>query len=145
MQALVFDPTLTRFAITTVLRSVRRSALWGRFGALKLRDVPEPPLRGGEWGRVETPPGGICGSDLHTIHLDASPALSALSSFPFVLGHENVGTIAEVGKGVTDLQLGQRVTVEPTLPCAARGFVDPCPNCAAGNYNLCLRVTEGHV
>ena len=145
MQALVFDPTLPRFAITTVLRSITRSALWGRFGALKLRDVPEPPLWGDDWVRVETRLGGICGSDLHTIHLDASPALSALSSFPFVLGHENVGRIAEVGAGVHDLAVGQRVTVEPTLPCATRAVEVPCVHCAAGNYNLCVRVTEGHI
>src|SRR3990170_1804670 len=145
MQALVFDPTLPRFAITTVLRSVRRSALWGRFGALRLRDVREPPLWGDDWVRVETRLGGICGSDLHTIHLDASPALSALSSFPFVLGHENVGRIAEVGAGVHDLAVGQRVTVEPTLPCATRAVEVPCVHCAAGNYNLCVRVTEGRI
>jgi len=145
MQALVFDPTLPRFAITTVLRSVRRSALWGRFGALKLRDVPVPPLPGADWVRVDTRLGGICGSDLHTIHLDASPALSAVSSFPFVLGHENVGRIAEVGSAGADLAVGQRVTVEPTLPCAARGVDVPCVHCAAGDYNLCVRVTDGHI
>jgi threonine dehydrogenase-like Zn-dependent dehydrogenase len=145
MRALVFDPTLPRYAITTVLRSVRRSALWGRFGALRLRDVPEPPLYGDDWVRVETVFGGICGSDLHTIHLDASPALSALSSFPFVLGHENVGRIAEVGPAIRDLTVGQRVTVEPTLPCATRAVDAPCVHCAAGNYNLCIRVAEGHI
>jgi L-iditol 2-dehydrogenase len=145
MQALVFDPTLPRYAITTVLRSIRRSTLWGRLGTLHLRDIPEPPLWGDDWVRVETGLGGICGSDLHTIHLDASPALSALSSFPFVLGHENVGRIAEVGAAVRDLHLGQRVTVEPALPCAARGVAAPCVHCAAGNYNLCVRVAEGHI
>lgn len=145
MQALVFDPTLPRYAITTVLRSIRRSTLWGRFGALQLREISEPPLWGDDWVRIETRLGGICGSDLHTIHLDASPALSALSSFPFVLGHENVGRIVEVGSAVKDVAVGQRVTVEPTLPCAARGVDVPCVHCAAGNYNLCVRVADGHI
>lgn len=145
MRALVFDPTLPRYVITTVLRSVSRTALWGRLGVLSLREVPEPPLPGADWVRVETALGGICGSDLHTVHLDASPALSALSSFPFVLGHENMGRIAETGPAVRDLAVGQRVTVEPTLPCATRAVEPPCVHCAAGNYNLCVRVAEGHI
>src|SRR3990172_142432 len=125
MQALVFDPTLPRFAITTVLRSVRRSALWGRFGALKLRDVPVPPLPGADWVRVDTGLGGICGSDLHTIHLDASPALSAVSSFPFVLGHENVGRIAEVGSAGAGPAGGPPVAGGATLPWGAPGGGGP--------------------
>lgn len=145
MRALVFHPTLPRYAATTILRSVSRSALWGRFGALHLRDVAEPPLWGDDWVRVQPLLGGICGSDLHTIHLDASPVLSALTSFPLVLGHENVGRIVEVGPAVRDLAVGQRVTVEPTLPCATRAVETPCVHCAAGNYNLCVRVADGHI
>lgn len=145
MKALTFHPTIPRFVATKFLGTLRREALWGRFAPLQLRDIPDPRLPADDWVRVAVRLGGICGSDLHTIQLDASPALSALTSFPFVLGHENVGTIAEVGGGVRDLRPGQRVTVEPTLPCLARGLADPCPPCAAGDYNLCLRVAEGHL
>ncbi|MDQ7844283.1 MAG: alcohol dehydrogenase catalytic domain-containing protein [Armatimonadota bacterium] len=145
MKALTFHPTIPRFVATKVAGAVSRRAWWGRWAPLQLREVPDPPLPGEDWVRVAVRLGGICGSDLHTIRLEASPALSALTSFPFVLGHENVGTIAEVGPAVRDLRIGQRVTVEPALPCLARGLVDPCPPCAAGNYNLCLRVAEGHL
>ncbi|HET6780464.1 MAG TPA: alcohol dehydrogenase catalytic domain-containing protein [bacterium] len=110
-----------------------------------MADIPEPPLPRGDWVRVQVRLGGICGSDLHTIHLETSPALSALTSFPFVLGHENVGTIAEAGRDVHDLRAGQRVTVEPPLPCQARGVSPPCANCAVGDYHLCLRYTDGHL
>ncbi len=145
MRALSFNPTIPRFVTTTVLGAVSRTALWGRWSPLQYREVPDPPLPGDDWVRVGVRLGGICGSDLHTIRLDASPALSALTSFPFVLGHENVGTLVEIGRAVQGFALGQRVTVEPVLPCATRGFASPCPNCAAGNYNVCLRVTEGHL
>lgn len=145
MKALVFSPTIPRFAVTKALSLLRRDASWGRFSPLKLVEIPEPPLPRGDWVRVQVRLGGICGSDLHTIHLDSSPALSALTSFPFVLGHENVGTIAEVGRDVHDLRAGQRVTVEPPLPCQARGMTPPCAYCAAGDYHLCLRYTEGHL
>ncbi|HXF82812.1 MAG TPA: alcohol dehydrogenase catalytic domain-containing protein [bacterium] len=145
MKALTFDPTIPRFVATKALARLRRQAVWGPLAPLQLREVPPPPLPGPDWVRVAVRLGGICGTDLHTIHLDSSPALSALTSFPFVLGHENVGTVAEVGRSVAEVAVGQRVTVEPTLPCAARGVQPPCASCAAGDYNLCLNVTAGHL
>src|SRR3989442_13645835 len=144
MKALVFNPTIPRFLATKALGQVNRRAVWGPWAPLQLREVPDPPLPGADWGRIGVRLGGICGSDLHTISLDTSPALSALTSFPFVLGHENVGTVLEAGSDVHGLYVGQRVTVEPTLPCAARG-VPPCENCSAGRYNLCLRTSDGHL
>lgn len=145
MKALVFDPTIPRYLATRALSAVSRSALWGPLAPLQYRDLPDPPLPGDDWVRVGVTLGGVCGSDLSTIRLTGSPAASVVTSFPCVLGHENVGTIVEVGRGVRDLAAGLRVTVEPTLPCAARGIDPPCANCAAGNYNICLRYTEGHI
>ncbi len=144
MRALVFHPTIPRFVVTRALGRLSRQAAWGPWAPLRYRDVPEPPLPGEEWVRVQVRLGGICGSDLHTIQLDSSPALSALTSFPFVMGHENVGTVVEVGRRAHGLAVGQRVTVEPALPCAARDL-PPCPYCAAGRYNLCVRVADGHL
>src|SRR5256712_9536625 len=144
MKALVFNPTIPRFLATKALSRVSRAAVWGPTSPLRCREIAEPPLPGEDWVRVGVRLGGICGSDLHTIHLDTSPAMSALTSFPFVLGHENAGTVLEVGRGVPTLRPGQRVTVEPALPCVARG-VPLCRNCAAGRYNISLRPTEGHL
>ena len=144
MRALVFNPTIPRFLVTKALGTVSRAAVMARTSALQFREIPEPPLPGDEWVRIGVRLGGICGSDLHTIRLETSPAMSALTSFPFVLGHENVGAVLEAGRAVPTLRPGQRVTVEPVLPCAARG-VPACPLCAAGRYNLCVRTTEGHL
>ncbi len=145
MKALVFNPTIPRFVATKALSAVVRSAVWGPLAPLQYRDIPEPPLPADDWVRVGVRLGGICGTDLQFIHLEASLSLTPLSSFPMVLGHENVGTIVEVGRAVTGLREGQRVTVEPVLPCAARGLVPPCANCEAGDYHLCLRFTDGHL
>lgn len=87
--------------------------------------------------------GGICGSDLHAIFLQPSPSLSALSSSPFVVGHENVADVIEVGGAVDGVRPGDRVVIDPQLPCATRGFAEPCQACAAGQYNRCHRFTEG--
>lgn len=145
MRALLFNPTIPRFAATRLSAAFSRRALWGRLSPLQYTRVPDPPLPAADWVRVATRLGGICGSDLSMLHLHTSMVTSAYTSFPFVPGHESVGVIAEVGAEVTDLRVGQRVTVEPVLPCATRGIDPPCANCAAGNYNLCLRFTEGRI
>lgn len=143
MKALQFDDSILRYAITKVLGRVHRSAFWGPFSLLRYRDVPEPTLPGPQWVKVRTRYGGICGSDLNTIRLVDSPALSAFVSFPFTLGHENVGTLAEVGADVEGFQPGERVLVEPTLACAVRGVEPPCEACRRGETSLCRHFTRG--
>ncbi len=145
MRALLFNPTIPRFVTTQLAGTFRRQALWGRLSPLLFTHLPDPPLPGEDWVRVATRLGGICGSDLSMLHLETSMVTSAYTSFPFVPGHENVGTIVEAGKAVRGLAVGQRVTAEPILPCAARGIDPPCAHCAAGDYNLCLRFTEGKI
>lgn len=145
MRAVLFDPTIPRFVATRMLGAITPAAYLGRTSPLQYREISEPRLPGEEWVRVQVRLGGICGSDLHLTRLETSPLTSAYTSFPFVPGHENVGTIIETGQAAGRLSVGQRVTVEPLLPCRARGIDPPCANCAAGDYNLCLRMTEGHL
>ncbi len=68
---------------------------------------------------------GICGSDIPRVNGDAC------HFFPNVLGHEFSGTVAEVGEGVTKLQVGDRVAGVPLVPCME------CEDCQKGNYSLC--------
>ncbi|MDR5697047.1 MAG: alcohol dehydrogenase catalytic domain-containing protein [Armatimonadota bacterium] len=145
MRALVFHPTIPRYLAAKALGAVYRDGYWSRLSPLAYRQTPEPPLPRPDWVRVRVRLGGICGSDLHMLHLDASPAASALTSFPFVPGHENVGEIAETGPAVSGLRPGERVVVDPILPCAVRGISPPCRFCAAGEYNLCERTTDGYL
>lgn len=74
--------------------------------------------------------GGICGSDLHYYHDGGFGAVRIRQ--PMVLGHEIAGVIAEVGSGVTHLRPGQRVAVNPSLPCGQ------CRYCAEGRQRHCL-------
>jgi len=53
---------------------------------------------------------------------------------PFVLGHECSGEVVEVGKRVKHLRPGDRVTMEPGIPCGK------CEFCRSGRYNLCPEV-----
>ena len=83
-----------------------RAAVMTRFNEnWEIRDVPAPrPAEGQVVIRVEA--SGMCGTDLH-VHGGKLPLVTP----PFVLGHEPVGTIVEVGAGVTALRTGDRVGV----------------------------------
>ncbi|MEW6568480.1 MAG: zinc-binding dehydrogenase [Chloroflexota bacterium] len=133
------------YLLTKTFGAFYRPAHWGPLALLRYREVDEPRLPGPQWVRIRTRYGGICGSDLNTVLLKDSPALSAFTSFPFTLGHENVGTIAEVGAEVPGFAASERVVVEPLLPCAARGFEEPCEFCQRGQFSLCLNFTRGSI
>ena len=102
---------------------------------LHLGDVPEPELPARDWVRVLPTLSGICGSDLAAIGGHASLYLDPLTSYPFVPGHEVVGTLED----------GSRVVIEPALGCLVRGIDPLCPRCAEGRPGLCYNVTEGPI
>lgn len=147
MKAIRFNATVPRYAAGLALAKVRPSLLWSGASCTALEEVPIPALPGPDWVRVRTRLGGICGSDLSAVHLRTSPYYSALVSFPYTLGHENVGVVEEVGPAAEGWQPGERVVVEPLLWCAPRGFAeaDWCPACRRGEINRCARTQEGRL
>jgi len=75
---------------------------------------------------------GICGSDVHYwAHGKCGPFEI---KGPLVLGHETSGIIEAVGEGVKNLKPGDRVAIEPGVPCRR------CDSCREGSYNLCADV-----
>jgi threonine dehydrogenase-like Zn-dependent dehydrogenase len=84
---------------------------------------------------------GICGSDLNLLKGAESFLLEPYASLPAVLGHEVVAEVVEAPPE-SAWQPGQRVVVEPVLPCEVRGL-PACPSCAAGAYNLCENFRNG--
>jgi threonine dehydrogenase-like Zn-dependent dehydrogenase len=145
MQALRFTDSIPRYALSKLLGKGYPGIYWSDLACLRLAAIPVPALPTPEWLRIDTRYGGICGSDLGVIQLHSSPSSSPFTSFPFTLGHENVGVIAETGAAVQGLSVGQRVVVNPLLACAARGFSEPCAMCAQGEPNLCQRFREGSI
>lgn len=145
MEALQFTFNPIRYALAKAVGTVYPPVFTSRAGCLSYGDTPEPELPDSDWVKIDTIMGGICGSDLSLIALEDSPSLSPLASFPFVIGHENVGIVREVGETATDIEPGQRVVVDPLLPCAVRGFGTPCKSCRAGRPNRCLRFSAGHI
>ena len=144
MRAIVFDLSLARYALAKALGKQLPSLYWGPLSCVSLRDVPEPPLRGPAWSKLSVEASGFCGSDLSTLLLKMSPALSPFSSFPAVLGHEIFGRLSEVGAETraAGFREGDRVVVNPAFGCRVRGLQPPCPSCGSGRPATCHRA--GH-
>lgn len=78
---------------------------------------------------IEVKAVGICGSDLH--YYKEGKIGIHVPTKGHILGHECAGEIVEVGKEVKDKKVGDRVAVEPGVPCRK------CKLCKEGRYNLC--------
>lgn len=76
---------------------------------------------------------GICGSDLS--YYSKGGIGTTIVKSPLVLGHESCGVICEVGSEVNNLNVGDRVAIEPALPCRV------CRACKAGRFNMCMNDT----
>jgi len=74
----------------------------------------------------------VCGSDVH--YYERGRIGSFVVRAPLILGHEAAGVVAAVGQAVTRHAIGDRVTVEPGVPCGR------CRECRGGRYNLCKEV-----
>ncbi|MEA3344644.1 MAG: zinc-binding dehydrogenase [Chloroflexota bacterium] len=145
MKALQFSVSIPRYLFGLALGPLYRSAYYGPFSCLQYRDVPEPELLGPDWVKVKTRYGGICGTDLNLIQLRTSTLLSPFASQRFTMGHEQVGAIVELGEEVEGFELGQRVVVDPVLPCPVRSIDPPCAHCRAGEWSRCENFAGGSI
>ncbi len=93
------------------------------------REIPQPGK-----GELQIKLGyvGICGSDLH-FYEEGRLANWTLKG-PLALGHEPGGTVTAIGEGVEGFEIGDKVSIEPAVPC---GFCEECRN---GHYNLCKNI-----
>jgi len=145
MKAIRFAAPIPTYLATLAAGRLSQRLYLGPHACTRYGDTPEPSLPSDAWVRVRTRLGGICGSDLHIVTLKASPVTSPFSSFPFVLGHENVGEVIEVGGAVRSVRAGQRVVANPLLCCEARAIEPPCTACASGHHSRCAHFTDGAI
>ena len=139
MKAVEFKVTIPGFLLARGPGRFSRAFVYGRPSGVSLVDRPAPAIPGDDWVRIEVLLCGICGSDLGNISYRSSPAMEPFGSFPAVLGHEILGRVVEVGAGVSHVEPGQRVAVDPMLHCEARGWeaASWCRSCATGNHATC--------
>ena len=98
-------------------------------GDLRVEDVPTEQVQPQQL-RVRVRFGGICGSDLHYFQHGGFGTVRIKE--PMVLGHEVAGVIEEVGEGVRDFAIGERIAISPSRPCGL------CRYCQQGLQNHCL-------
>ena len=145
IQLMELTKHIPRYLLAKAVGAVYPPAFWGPLAMIQYREVPEPALPGPRWVKIKTRYGGICGSDMNTVFLKVNPALSVLVSLPLILGHENVGTVAEVGSQVEGFAPGDRVVADPLLPCATRDIKEPCEFCRRDEPHLCQNLAEGEL
>jgi L-iditol 2-dehydrogenase len=104
------------------------AVLYG-IGDLRVEDHPMPKPGPNEVV-IEVHSVGICGSDVH--YYEHGRIGDHVVRSPMVLGHESSGVIVDAG--TSSLRVGQRVAVEPGVPCGH------CEQCRIGAYNLCPNV-----
>jgi (R,R)-butanediol dehydrogenase/meso-butanediol dehydrogenase/diacetyl reductase len=114
-----------------------RAARFRGRGDIRVEEVPDPRVRPGTVA-VEVEWCGTCGTDLHEylegpILVPTAEAPHPLTGegMPVTPGHEFAGVVAEVGPGVDDVRVGDRVVVEPYVVCGR------CDACRQGRYNVC--------
>jgi threonine dehydrogenase-like Zn-dependent dehydrogenase len=136
VKALVFRHSLPREAASTIGGRLAERAYVARFAPVRLEEIDELPLPAPDWVRVTTTFSGLCGSDVKQIVLNGrfDNPLTALVSFPHVLGHEVVGRRADTG---------QRVVLNPWLSCGPRGIDPPCEACKSGRFPWCRNFRSG--
>jgi threonine dehydrogenase-like Zn-dependent dehydrogenase len=144
LRALVIENSLPRLAATKLLSALSARAFVGPTAPMRLREIPDPVLPAPDWAVARTRLSGLCGSDYKQVFMNGAfdNPMTALISWPQVLGHEVVGVIDEVGPGVSRRRLGERVVLNPWLSCAPRGLPS-CEWCERGDLAQCLNFTRG--
>ena len=97
----------------------------GKGGSTAVAELPDPVPEPDEVV-VRVTSCGLCGTDMHLLGGELPAA-----AYPLVPGHELTGEIVAVGEAVTGRAVGERVAVDPNMPCGA------CHYCRIGRGNLC--------
>jgi L-iditol 2-dehydrogenase len=96
---------------------------------MEMREVPEPVIPNDTSVKIRMSVVGICGSDIH--YYVSGKIGSQVVKYPFPVGHEGAGIVAAVGAKVTRVKPGDRIAIEPAMPCWK------CDQCLAGRHHTC--------
>ncbi|MDR1454914.1 MAG: alcohol dehydrogenase catalytic domain-containing protein [Tannerella sp.] len=99
---------------------------------MELFDVPRPDIREDTDVLIRMQAVGICGSDVH--YYVTGKIGSQVVQYPFPVGHEGAGYVEKTGVGVPSLRVGDRIAIEPAMPCGA------CDQCLAGRPHTCRKL-----
>jgi L-iditol 2-dehydrogenase len=106
-----------------------KAALLTNIREIAIGDMSAPELAHPEEVLVHVGCVGVCGSDIHYYVTGKSGALPL--AFPQTIGHECAGTVMTTGGNVRNLKVGQRVAIDPLIPCGR------CDQCLNGREHTC--------
>lgn len=98
---------------------------------IRCEEIGDPTPMGPGGAIVRMQACGICGSDLHIYH-----GQGFVPDTGYCVGHEAVGEVVEVGRGVSNFKAGDQVMISASV---ALGGCNECANCRAGLTAICLR------
>ena len=98
---------------------------------MEIREVPRPHLESPRDVLLQIDTLGVCGSDVH--YYTQGKIGPQAAPFPLILGHELAATVVAAGSAVGNLNVGQRVAVDPLIPCGE------CDQCLAHRKHTCRR------
>ena len=97
-----------------------------------MKNIPEPVIINPNDVKIKMSVLGICGSDIH--YYTQGQIGSQKVEYPFTVGHEGAGIVTEVGKAVTRVRPGDKIAIEPAMPCWE------CDQCLAGRHHTCRKL-----
>ncbi len=98
----------------------------------EMRKVPDPVLKDDTDVLIRMTVVGVCGSDIH--YYAEGRIGGQVVEYPFTVGHEGAGIVEKVGKAVRRVKPGDRIAIEPAMPCGA------CDQCRAGRPHTCRKL-----
>lgn len=107
-----------------------KAAVFKGGGRLEIENVPVPSIKETDDVLFKIEASGICGTELHITSIPQKHEAGVGT----ILGHEYIGEVVEVGKGVSDLKPGDRVVPNSMTPCGA------CEYCNTGFPNICKNI-----
>lgn len=99
---------------------------------MKMMNVPDPMIVNDTDVLIKMKVLGVCGSDVH--YYTSGKIGSQVVKYPFTVGHEGAGEVEKVGAAVTRVKAGDRIAIEPAMPCWE------CDQCLAGRPHTCRKL-----
>jgi len=96
---------------------------------IRMVEVPDPVIIQPTDVLIKMKAVGVCGSDVH--YYKQGKIGNQVVQFPFTLGHEGAGQVVAIGKAVKHIKAGQRIAIEPAMPCGE------CDQCLVGREHTC--------
>ena len=96
---------------------------------MQIKEIPDPKIINDTDVLLKIEVVGICGSDVH--YYETGRIGDQIAEFPFIVGHECAATVFDTAANVTRVKKGDRVVVDPAMPCFE------CDQCKAGRENTC--------